>query len=51
MKHFIYWNQTTKKSEEEIKSIMDKQANGEEYKLAIVDTDRITIYKYWNNYG
>ena len=43
MKHFIYWNQTAKKSKEEIKSIMDKQANGEEYKYAIVDSDHITI--------
>lgn len=37
MKHFIYWNKTAKKSKEEIKSIMDKEANGEEYMYAIVD--------------
>ena len=37
MKHFIYFNKIAKKSKEEIKSIMDKEANGEEYMYAIVD--------------
>jgi hypothetical protein len=37
MKYFIYWNKTAKKSRNEIKSIMDKEANGEEYMYCIVD--------------
>ena len=37
MKYFIYWNKTAKKSKKEIKSMMDKEANGEEYMYAIVD--------------
>ena len=37
MKTFIYWNVEAKKSETEIKEVMDKEANNEPYKYAIVN--------------
>lgn len=37
MKTFIYWNVQAKKSEAEIKKLMDKEAKGEPYKYAIVN--------------
>ena len=37
MKTFIYWNVKAKKSEVEIKKMMNKEAKGEPYKYAIVN--------------
>lgn len=37
MKTFIYWNVEAKKNEAEIKEVMNKEANGEPYKFAIVN--------------
>lgn len=37
MIYLIYWNKDAKKSRKEIRSLMDKEANGEEYMYAIVD--------------
>jgi hypothetical protein len=36
MKTFIYWNVQAHKSHTEIRSLMNKEANGEPYKFAIV---------------
>jgi len=37
MKTFIYWNVHAKKSADYIKNLMDKEANGEPYRYAIVN--------------
>jgi hypothetical protein len=38
MKTFIYWNVQAKKSEAEIKELMKREANGEPYRYAIVNS-------------
>jgi len=38
MKRFIYWNVKAKKSEAEIKKLMDIEANGQPYEYAIVNS-------------
>ena len=37
METFIYWNVKAKKSEAEIKKVMDKEAKGEPYRYCIVN--------------